>query len=143
MNLHQLQWSTVEAPLPPETEIIDAGLDRYNREAADLDAVRNFACFARAKSGEVVGGAIARCWGRCCELLHIWVAEEQRSKGIGRRLVGQVEEYAHSHEASIVYLDTFSFQAPEFYRSLGYQVVCEFEGFPDGMKKYIMRKVIG
>ena len=31
----------------------------------------------------------------------------------------------------LVYLDTFTFQAPEFYRRLGYGTLCTIEGFPD------------
>ena len=36
------------------------------------------------------------------------------------------------------YLETFSFQAPSLYRSLGYEVKLELHGFSAGIVKYTM-----
>ena len=44
---------------------------------------------------------------------------------------------------TIIYLETFSFQAPSLYRSLGYEPVCQFEGFDQEIIKYIMSKTLG
>ena len=41
-----------------------------------------------------------------------------------------------------IYLDTFTFQAPEFYRALGYRAALELEGFAPGIVKYTMVKSI-
>jgi GNAT superfamily N-acetyltransferase len=88
----------------------------------------------------VVGGALARWWGECCELQQIWVDEHHRTGGIGRRLVRMVEDEARTRGCSLVYLDTFTFQAPAFYLKLGYEVACELKGFPNNVSKFIMRK---
>ena len=47
---------------------------------------------------------------------------------------------ARARGCGLVYLDTFTFQAPEFYRRLGYGTLCTIEGFPDQMAKFIMSK---
>ena len=41
---------------------------------------------------------------------------------------------------AIAYLDTFSFQAPNFYFKRDYQVVHETHGFTNGIVKYAMQK---
>ena len=42
----------------------------------------------------------------------------------------------------LIYLDTFTFQAPEFYYGLGYEIACQLDGFPDGGSKFILRKTL-
>jgi hypothetical protein len=51
-----------------------------------------------------------------------------------------VETEARARGCALLYLDTFTFQAPAFYLRLGYDVACELEGFPNNVSKFIMRK---
>jgi ribosomal protein S18 acetylase RimI-like enzyme len=142
-SLTHLTWETSGDPARADVEAVHAGLDGFNRSAADLAAVRPLGCFARLSSGRCVGGAIARTWGGCCEITQLWVDEAHRARGLGSRLVRLVEDEARARGCSLVYLDTFSFQAPGFYRRLGYEVACAVEGFPDGITKFLMRKRLG
>ena len=45
--------------------------------------------------------------------------------------------------AAVIYLDTFSFQAPEFYRCCGYRAAARIDGFPDAIGKFLMVKRLG
>ena len=45
--------------------------------------------------------------------------------------------------ATVIYLDTFSFQAPEFYRRCGDESALRIDGFPDGIAKHLMTKQVG
>ncbi len=38
------------------------------------------------------------------------------------------------------YLDTFSFQAPDFYQKLGYEIYGKLDDFPKGHCRYFLRK---
>jgi GNAT superfamily N-acetyltransferase len=120
--------------------VVDSRLDEFNQQAAPLSTVESLACFAKLPSGEVVGGAIGRTCGKCCELQQLWVDEQLRGNGIGSRLLKLFEERASMRGCCTYYLETFSFQSPEFYRSLGYNVALEIKGFPDGIIKYVMVK---
>ena len=53
------------------------------------------------------------------------------------------EERATARGCRIFYLETFSFQAPAFYRKLGYESALEVRGFPCGIVKHVMTKTIG
>jgi ribosomal protein S18 acetylase RimI-like enzyme len=117
---------------------VDSGLGAFNEAAAPLHEVRPLSCFARLPSGTVVGGAVGRTWGTCCELQQLWVAPEHRRLGIGARLVRQFEQHAQARGCHTFYLETFSFQAPALYRSLGYEVKLELSGFSPGVVKYTM-----
>jgi ribosomal protein S18 acetylase RimI-like enzyme len=130
---------TVHDEWPREAaHIVDAGLGDSNDAAAPLHDVRPLGCVARLPSGEVVGGAMGRTWGACCELQQLWVTPERRRAGVGHRLVRLFEERARERGCKTFYLETFSFQAPDLYRSLGYQVKLELRGFSAGIAKYTM-----
>lgn len=133
---------SIHDELPPEAALIDQGLGIANDRAAPLHEVRALSCFARDAAGEVIGGAIGRRWGSCCELQQLWVAAEQRRRGTGRRLVEAFEAHARTHGCTSFYLETFSFQAPALYRSLGYDVAHAHAVYPHGIVKYLMVKQI-
>ena len=132
---------SVHADIPHDTgRMIDEGLGAANEEAAPLDEVERLACFARLPSGEVVGGAIGRTWGECCELQQLWVDRAHRRQGIGTRIVEAFEQAALERGCRRFYLETFSFQAPALYTRLGYGVKLAIGGFPQGIVKYVMMR---
>ena len=130
---------------PPEALLraVDRGLDAYNNDAAPLADVKPLAVFATSASGEVVGGAVGRTWGGCCELLQLWVTARERSQGTGSTLLRRFEARGRSRGCNVFYLTTLSFQAPEFYKRRGYVALAEISGYPDGIVKYLMRKTEG
>ena len=133
------QSYSVHDTLPDtESRIVDDGLGAANDEAAPLHEVQPLSCFARDASGKVIGGAVGRTWGRCCELQQLWVEPAHRGQGIGARLVRELEARGRTRGCHIFYLETFTFQAPSLYKSLGYEVTHEHAVYPHGIVKYIM-----
>ncbi len=130
------------APLDA-SQLIDAGLGAANEESAPIEDVRRLSCFAHLPGGEIVGGAIGRTWGSCCEIQQLWVERGHRRQGIATRLLQEIERKARERGCSTFFLETFSFQAPPLYRKLGYEVHLEIPGFPDDIVKYVMLKTVG
>jgi ribosomal protein S18 acetylase RimI-like enzyme len=142
MNAEPVTFSEFDDPPEAAARAVDAGLDRHNHAAAPLGGVKPLACFASDVSGETVGGAIGRTWGACCELQQLWVDAAYRSRGIASRLLRQFERRAGERGCSVFYLTTLSFQAPAFYRKRGYATLAEIAGYPDGITKHLMHKVV-
>lgn len=126
-----------------ETKLVDEGLGQFNDTAAPLHEVRRLACFARTADGQAIGGAIGRHWGEYCELQQLWVDKAHRGQGMGTKLVEQFEAHAYNRGCVSIYLESFSFQSPRLYMSLGYVVQYERNDFPAGVVKYHMTKVLG
>lgn len=118
---------------------VDTGLGDANAAFAPVADVRRLACFARA-GGMVIGGAVGRTWGECCELQQLWVDAARRGAGIGTQLMRAFEARAAARGCRTFYLDTFSFQAPAFYRTLGYTTVLAIEGYAPGVVRYTMMR---
>jgi ribosomal protein S18 acetylase RimI-like enzyme len=130
---------TLHDELPADAaQAVDTGLGVSNDSAAPLHEVQSLGCFARLPGGEVIGGAVGRTWGECCELQQLWVEPARRRHGIGKRLVEQFEARAQARGCRTFYLETYSFQAPDLYRSLGYEVKLELRGYGTGIVKYTM-----
>lgn len=140
MNPMALAFITTDTPPEDRLLAVDAGLEQHNYEAAPLAEVRQLATFVTDESGTVVGGAVGRTWGRCCELLQLWVKPELRSGGVGSRLLRDFEAHARTRGCTTFYLTTLSYQAPEFYRRHGYAVLAQIAGYPDGIVKFIMQR---
>lgn len=121
-----------------EAAVVDAGLDASNFASAPLHEVRGLACLTRNAAGDVIGGAVGRTWGVCCELQQLWVSPEHRRQGLGFALVKAFERAAEARGCQTFYLTTFSFQAPKLYQSLGYSAAAAIEGFAPGVAQYLM-----
>lgn len=133
-------FSTTDTPSPDALLAVDTGLELHNHAAAPLAEVSELAAFAHDASGRLVGGAVGRTWGRCCELLQLWVESGQRGQGTGSRLLQEFEAHARTRGCDIFYLTTLSYQAPDFYRRHGYAVLAQIDGYPNGIVKYLMHK---
>ena len=103
---------------PASSTMVSGG---SNESAAPLHEVVPLSCFVHAAEGSIVGGAVGRTWGACCELQQLWVAPSHRCQGLGSLLVRRFEERAEYRGCRTFYLETFSFQAPTLYQSLGYE----------------------
>lgn len=134
------QFSTHDSYPREETALVDNGLGSANALAASLQEVQPISCFARTRTGEVVGGAVGRWWGKNCELQQLWVDPAHRRKGLGSRLIRAFEAHAASHGCSSFSLETFSFQAPPLYAALGYKVAYEHKLYPHDIVKFVMVK---
>lgn len=124
----------------PAHDAIDEGLGVANDAFAPLADVRPLGVDARDAAGRLLGGANGRTWGDCAELQQLWVAPAERRRGLGAAIVRRFEAEARARGCRLVYLDTFSFQAPAFYRALGYQVTQAIDGLGGGAVKYAMRR---
>ena len=131
-------YSLVDAPAPADTRVVDAGLGAANAAVASLADVRPLACFARTPAGAIIGGAVGRTWGECCELQQLWVDPAHRQQGVGRELVRNFAAGARTRQCRRLYLETFSFQAPAFYRALGFSVALEIRGFTADTSKFTL-----
>jgi GNAT superfamily N-acetyltransferase len=130
----------VDKPEESAWRIIGQGLRDYNKQQAGDDQSQGLCLALFSTNEEIVGGVIAETNWDWLFINILWVKEELRGQGYGERLLKQVEEEAQQRGAKNSYLDTFSFQAPEFYKRNGYKVFGELLNFPPGHQRYFFTK---
>ncbi|RZL46181.1 MAG: GNAT family N-acetyltransferase [Pedobacter sp.] len=93
------------------------------------------------KVGKEIAGILAGIgYWNGLEIKILWVDENYRHKGLGTKLLNHVETIAKENGATIAMLDTFNFQAEEFYLKNGYLPVGEIIDFPKGHKRIYLSK---
>ena len=130
----------VDKPEESAWGIIGQGIDDYNRRQAGDYGFQRLCFVLQAADQVVVGGVIGELFWSWFHIDLLWVKEELRGRGHGYRLLARVEDEARQRGAKYAYLDTFSFQAPNFYKQHGYQVFGELEDFPAGHQRYFLTK---
>jgi GNAT superfamily N-acetyltransferase len=124
----------------PAWEIIGGGISHYNEQQAGDDQGKNLCFVLQSPDQEIVGGVIGSTHLDWLYINLMWIKEELRGHGYGHRLLTLAEEEGRRRGARHAYLDTFSFQAPDFYKKHGYQFFGELRDFPPGHQRYFLTK---
>ena len=138
----EYQIAYVEDPEGTVWGIIGRGINEYNKQQAGEDRAKRLIFALTGPDQVVVGGVVALIYWDWLFVDLMWVKEELRGRGYGHRLLTMVEDEARKYGAKDVYLDTFSFQAPDFYKKHGYHVFGELHDFPAGHQRYFMTKAL-
>ena len=67
----------------------------------------------------------------------------ERGTGLGRKVLGAIEDEGRRRGCSHVQLDTFEFQALGFYQRRGYSEYGTLDGFAADATRHYLHKVIG
>jgi GNAT superfamily N-acetyltransferase len=65
-----------------------------------------------------------------------------RKKGVGFQLIKAIEEVARTKNSRFMYVETFSFQAPQFYMKYGFQVDFIRSAFDHDISYYYLSKIL-
>ena len=130
-------------PAPKDIRFLEDGLYAYNVEQTGSDDGKGLTIFVRDDAGEIVAGLLGWTWCGACKVERLWVRQDLRRQGYGQRLLAAAEQEARARGCDQILLDTFSFQAPLFYKKLGYEVIGVVEGFPRRpLSEYHLRKTL-
>ena len=129
-----------------DIDLIYSGLTESNyRKVPELRQGKYFEINKKIadESGTIIAGCVAEVnhWNA----LHIdalWVSEEFQKRGLGSRLLKEVEAIAAANGCTLAHLSTFDFQAKDFYLKHGYEIFGILENSPEGHCRYYLKKAI-
>ena len=122
-------------------EFINVAFSEY---AADCGVALNFEefCFVAEESGNIAGVIIGRAYYNEVHIGDLIVAKDYRRDGVGSKLVAAVEDAYKGKGYEKIALTTFGFQAPEFYKKLGYELEFVRKDNDTKLSKYFYLKKI-
>lgn len=129
-------------------KIIDVNLHKFNREncewilknTEEKPTKTSYYNFGVYDNDKLIGGAVGYIAWKWYFLDELWIEEVYRKNGIGTKLINKIEKCAKENNLLGVRMETWSFQAREFYEKMGYEVYATFEDCPPGTIDYFLRK---
>ena len=129
----------------PEMEAVAAiqrGLHAFNQDMGGPYDREPVTVLARDAGGSVLGGLLGLTYWNWLFIDWLWMAADQRGKGLGGQLLDRAEAIARERGCSHAYTDTFSFQAPGFWTQRGYVEFGRLDGMPAGHSRLWFRKTL-
>ena len=130
-------------PDPDHARFFNDQLYAFNVQTTGITDGKLLAVVVRGPDGKVVGGAYGWTWGGTCHIRYLFIPASIRSQGLGSRIMRMVEEEAVARRCEQILLETHDFQAPAFYRKLGFTNVGTVVGYPRGHQHLTMLKRLG
>ncbi|MGC6176931.1 GNAT family N-acetyltransferase [Lacrimispora sp. 38-1] len=123
-----------------DQKYIFEGLLEYNLERIEDKNPRDLGIYLQDEAGRKIAGLIGSTHGNWLSVKYLWVSKELRGQQIGSKILEQAEKTAVERGCKYSFLDTFSFQAPLFYKKHGYREVFTLENYPVTGKRYYFTK---
>ena len=116
----------------------------FSDYAIDCGVALNYEefCFAAEENGSIVGVITGRAYYNEVHIGDLIVGKKCRREGVGSKLVAAVEDAFAGKGYEKIALTTFGFQAPEFYKKLGYELEFVREDKDPRLSKYFYIKRI-
>ena len=131
-----------EEPSVDAFATIHRGLEESTTGMVGPAQLRPLVALLEDASGVAVGGL----WGRTAyswlTIEMLFVPVSLRRHGLGSRLIGAAEAEARQRSCFAAQVCTFNFQAPDFYRRLGYSVFAVQPDMPPGHSTSFLRKLL-
>ena len=131
-----MQFRITDHPSQQEIEEVHSKLKQYNRSKREPAKAVPIGVFYEETNGQKAAGLTGEIFGNWLCVEYLWVSEELRGQGIGSHLLKSAENEAVSRGAKYAFVDTFSFQAPDFYTKHGYVEVFKLFDYPYTSSRY-------
>lgn len=124
-----------------EAKLTDDNIVAFNRSKIiaiqDPPIMKNYVI---KDNGKIIAGINAFVYWGMLYVDVLFVEEEYRGQDLGSQLLNKVELEAKAIGATLVHLDTFDFQAKDFYLKAGYKVFGILNDCPKGHQRYYLSK---
>lgn len=134
---------TTNANAEDKKRISQGIIDFNHSKIPDLEPIEaeiKVFVFSRNALGEVTGGIRAICYWNTLHIELLWLSEDCRGQGTGRKLIASVEKFAKQKGCEKAFVETTSWQAKPFYEKVGYMHIATINNRPKGHSSHFMTK---
>lgn len=129
-------------PNPDDIQFLNDGIAEHAKQKREMRPLDFFAFFIRDENNKIVGGCAGDNMYGCLYVGQLWVKEDLRIKGYGTQLMQEAETLARKSACGFMAVNTFDWEALDFYKKLGFYVEFERKGFDKNSIFYFLRKAL-
>ncbi len=125
-----------------EAETLHDKIDAFNGKQISFNGKVEVLKDYVIKDNDSIIAGLRSClyFSECLVVNILFVDEKYRHKGLGSQLLKKVEIEAKALGAKLAHLDTFEFQAKDFYLKHGYEIFGTIDDCPPGHTRFYMKK---
>ena len=124
-----------------KSKILLDGLNANSKEKRDLDPIDLFGFYVK-DGNKIIGGIQGIVMYGSVWIQLLWLSKNIRNKGYGKKMMQEVENFTKEKKCKMILVETFDFEALDFYKKLGFKVDFKREGFFKNCIFYYLRKII-
>lgn len=128
-----------------EIDYVHNSILKFNAQQAPLtqDDPFMYLDYVVKDGNKVLGGIKAVMYNWKMLFINVlWVDGKYRHHGYGSALMKRVEEEAKKMGSTLAHVDTFDFQAKDFYIKNGYEIFGILKDCPPGHERYYLKKAL-
>ncbi|MBT4289861.1 MAG: GNAT family N-acetyltransferase [Deltaproteobacteria bacterium] len=129
-----------ENPNDRDIQKLRSHLLQFNLNHLDVKSRPPIAIWCKDKAQTITAGIAGDTFGNWLEIHFLWVQEELRKSGTGKKLLLKMEEIAKIRGCLYVKVDIYDFQAKSFYEKNGYKVIFSLSDYPFSGEKHYLTK---
>ena len=123
-----------------EIQAAEDRLYEFNAAATGSSDGQGLAFVAHDEDGEMIGVVAGYTWAGITEIKQMWLREDVRGRGLGRRLMLAALDEATARGCQMAWVMSYEFQAPAFYEKLGFERAATLEDWPIGRRHVVLKK---
>ena len=139
-NQMNYQISYEANPKSEDVQILDNGIMEQAIQKKGMKQPDCFAFFIHDENKKIIGGCSGNTNFGALYIGQLWVAEILRGKRYGTRLMQEAEALAKKIKCNFITVNTFDWEALDFYKKLGFYVEFESKGYDNNSVFYFLRK---
>lgn len=119
---------------------VSKGFNEHAIENIGANDLSENIAFAIEDENKVIACIVVQLfWGQL-HIKKLYVKEEYRKLGVGKKLMNRAFEYGIKHKCSFAFVETMSFQGVEFYQKLGFVIELKRCGYSYKTSFYYLKK---
>lgn len=140
MEKDKYHFEYQSAPKDEDARFLFEGITAEAALKKKMERIKPFGIFIKDSNGRIFGGATGVTYYGCLYLDMLYLKEELRGVGLGKKLMQEAEKLGHERGCSFATVNTMDWEALPFYQKLGYVIELVREGYAKESKMYMLRK---
>ena len=136
-NRMKLKLENIKSEKAQELANLIRAYNRSNREPSQSESLN---IYIEDDHGNLIAGIVAETFGYWLEIEYLYVRDDVRRQGLGSKILKMAELESFNRGCKYSFVNTFHFQAPEFYEKHGYKEVFVLKEYPYTGERYYYTK---